>query len=57
MADPKVEKIEKKPEETGAPTGDDELSDRDFENVSGGHNLVGDGAGTGCACDQSCSRT
>jgi hypothetical protein len=36
MAEPKEEKIEKKLEETGAPNPDSELSDADFEKVSGG---------------------
>jgi hypothetical protein len=36
MADPKVEKIEKKLDETGAPNQDSELSDSDVEKVSGG---------------------
>ena len=56
MADPKEEKIEKKLEETGAPNQGDELSDRDFEEVSGG-GLVSDGSSTGCECNLSCSRT
>jgi len=37
MADPKAENIEKKLDETGAPKKDSELSDSDFEKVSGGH--------------------
>ena len=36
MADPKAENIEKKLDETGAPKKDSELSDSDFEKVSGG---------------------
>jgi hypothetical protein len=36
MADPKEEKIEKRLEETGAPKQESELSDADFEKVSGG---------------------
>jgi hypothetical protein len=36
MADPKEEKIEKKPEETGAPSQGGELSDAEFDKASGG---------------------
>ena len=36
MADPKTEKIEKKLEESGAPKLDNELSETEFEQVSGG---------------------
>jgi len=36
MADPNEEKVEKKLEETGAPTPGSELSEADLEKVSGG---------------------
>jgi hypothetical protein len=47
MSDPKEEKIEKKLEEPGAPNQDGELSETDFENVSGGA-IAGDRTSGGC---------
>jgi hypothetical protein len=39
MADPKAEKIEKKPDEAVASKQDGELSETDIEKVSGGGNF------------------
>lgn len=54
MADPKEEK---KIEETGAPKHDSELSDSDFDKVSGGH-IANDGTSpnpaSGTYIDKSC---
>jgi hypothetical protein len=50
MADPKAEKADQKIEETGVPSQDGELSEADFERVSGGFALPNSAYTKGPSC-------